>query len=156
MWLSPERVWYLFYRSSRVCTVKSTGFFASIRKAYQILVSMLFHAHVWWKMWCFLIDVSRKTSHWLLWGVCCNEFCFEDEKKDKSKETRRHPFLQRHSSSAIDLDIGPPIEMNSSRNYKTIKVSLWSLFLKRLIYSEGSWSSSHALCQNIKSAHISS
>ena len=125
MQLNPERVQYLFYRSCRVCTVKSRGFIASIRKAYQILVSMLFHAHVCCKMWCFSVfRCFGKTSHWLLWGVCCNEFCFEDEKKDKSKETRRHPFLQRHSSSAIDLDIGPPIEMNSSRNYKTIKVSL--------------------------------
>lgn len=57
----------------------------------------------------------------------CSQF-LQDEKKDSSKEGRRHPpFLLRHESSAIDLDIGPPIEVNSTKNYKTIKVILQRL-----------------------------
>jgi inositol 1,4,5-triphosphate receptor type 1 len=44
--------------------------------------------------------------------------------KDETRGGRRHPQKQ---GSAIDLDIGPPLELSQSRNYKTIQQILYRM-----------------------------
>ncbi|KAF6037984.1 hypothetical protein EB796_003709 [Bugula neritina] len=74
-----------------------------------------------------LRNIVEKSELWVYKERAEDDSSELEKKKDKSKDTRRHPHLMRHNSSAIDLDIGPRIEMNSNRNYKTIKVVLQRL-----------------------------